>query len=374
MALFTLVPSIILIAVFVYGFIGSTVYSSFTDRSGGAGLAENPVIKFIGLQNYAELFTGIIRNSFRQSLVNAFFYSILLVLGTIVVGVVLAMLLDQAARGENIFRTAFLYPLSLSFIVSGTIWRWLLAPSGGINVLPGLVGLRKSEFLWISSRDSILNFNWQSLPRMIAIVLAAVLIIRAVWLWRNRRTRGAAGSRGLDWKVGRPLVIAGVALLYAIVLHPVFPKILPYEEEHGFNLATLGVIMAAVWQYSGYTMALYLAGFRGISPALRDAARVDGLGEFRYYMQIALPNVWPITLSAVVILAHISLKMFDLIFAIAGTDNSSVTHPSVFMYLTTFRGNNFALGAASAVVLFIFAALLIIPYLINSYRTSRGLQ
>ena len=268
MALATLVPSIILIAVFVYGFIGITIASSFTDRGGGAGLAENPVIKFIGLQNYSELFTGIIRDSFRQSLVNAFFYSIFLVVGTVVVGVVLAMLLDQATRGENIFRTAFLYPLSLSFIVSGTIWRWLLAPSGGINVLPGVVGLRKSEFLWISSRDSILNFNWQSLPRIIAIGLAAVLIIRAISLWRNRGTRGiGAGSRKLDWKVGRPLVIAGVALLYAIVLHPVFPKILPYEEEHGFNLATLGVIMAAVWQYSGYTMALYLAGFRGISPA-----------------------------------------------------------------------------------------------------------
>ena len=367
MAVATLLPSILLIAVFIYGFIGNTVYFSFTDWGRGAGLAENPIIRLIGFENYKELFTGFIQARFRQDLINAAFYSFLLVLCTIVIGILLAILLDQAVRGENIFRTVFLYPLSLSFIVSGTIWRWLLAPSGGINILPTLVGLPKIDFLWISSRSSILNFNWQSLPRIIALLLSIVLLLRAIWLWRTRRSRPRL-------KIGRLLIIPALLLFYAVVLHPIVPKILPYEEEHGFNLATLGVILAAVWQYSGYTMALYLAGFRGVAPVLRDAARVDGLGELRYYLQIALPNVWPITLSAVIILAHISLKMFDLIFAISGTDNASTGHPAVLMYLTTFRANNFSLGAAIAVVLFIFSSLLIIPYLINSYRSRKGLQ
>jgi glucose/mannose transport system permease protein len=70
-------------------------------------------------------------------------------------------------------------------------------------------------------------------------------------------------------------------------------------------------------------------------------------------------------------LSHISLKLFALIFAMAGADNAATGHPSVLMYLVTFRANNFASGAAIAVVLFLLAALFIIPYLIQSHRQRR---
>jgi len=140
------------------------------------------------------------------------------------------------------------------------------------------------------------------------------------------------------------------------------------EEVHGFNLATLGIILATIWQYSGYTMALYLAGFTGISQDLRDAAMLDGASNVKYYHHVALPLLKPITISAVIILSHISLKMFDLIFAMTGPDNGATGHPALNMYLTTFRANDFAKGAAIAIVLFIVATTFIIPYLINNYR------
>ena len=63
-----------------------------------------------------------------------------------------------------------------------------------------------------------------------------------------------------------------------------------------------------------------------------------------------------------------SLKMFDLIFAMTGPDNGATGHPALNMYLTTFRANDFAKGAAIAIVLFIVATTFIIPYLINNYR------
>jgi glucose/mannose transport system permease protein len=156
-----------------------------------------------------------------------------------------------------------------------------------------------------------------------------------------------------------------------LVLHRLHPPILPMAEVHGFSLATIGVIIAAVWQYSGYTMALYLAGLRGLPMSLYESAKMDGATELGYYFRIAIPNMWPITLSAVIILSHISLKLFALIFAMAGADNSSTGHPSVLMYLVTFRSNNFAVGAGISVVLFLMAALFIIPYLIQSYRSRR---
>lgn len=161
-------------------------------------------------------------------------------------------------------------------------------------------------------------------------------------------------------------------VLYISILKNFFPPLLPFKEEHGFKLATVGILVAGIWQYSGYTMALYLAGLRGLSESMKEAARLDGATEFQYYWKIAIPNVKPITLSAVIILAHISLKLFDLIYALAGADNINTGHPAINMYLTTFRANQFATGAAMAVVLFIIAALFIIPYMVHSHKERRA--
>lgn len=360
-ALLVLLPSVLLLLIFVYGFIANSFYVSLTDWGSGAGLQENPVKNFVGLENYRELFTGFIHERFRQDLINAIFYSVFLVLGTLVVGLFLAILLDKGPKGEHIFRTTFLFPMALSFIVTGTIWRWVFSPQGGVNVIPTWFGMKKGEFLWLSSRDLIWNFNWQNILQIVAIILFLIfaVILYSGWKKENRVRMiwGAGGS--------------ALMLLYAFVLHPLLPPILPYEEIHGFSIATIGVIIAAVWQYSGYTMALYLAGLRGLPEAMYESAKMDGASDLRYYFQIAIPNMWPITLSAIIILSHISLKLFALIFSMAGADNASTGHPSVLMYLVTFRANNFALGAAISVILFLMAALFIIPYLIQSYRSRR---
>ena len=169
------------------------------------------------------------------------------------------------------------------------------------------------------------------------------------------------------------MLVAGIAIgLFGWLAGDLLPKALFMEETHGFNTATFGIILATIWQYSGYTMALYLAGFTGISQDLRDAAMLDGATTGDYYRHIALSLVKPITISAVIILSHISLKMFDLIFAMTGPDNGQTGHPALNMYLTTFRANDFARGAAIAIVLFLIAATFIIPYMISSYRQRRA--
>lgn len=360
-ALLTLLPSIILISVFVYGFIGNTFWISLTDWGGVGALAEKPVRNYAGFANYIDLFTGFLGGGFRQDLVNAVFYSVMLLAGAIGIGMFIAILLDNKPKGEAFFRTVFLYPMSLSFIVSGTIWRWMLAPQGGVNILPEYVGLKPLTFSWLSSTGAILEFNWQNLLQVAFYLTASFLIITGLkGLTQNPR-------RSLKW------LIAGIALGFSSWLaEDILPKALFMEETHGFNTATFGIIMATIWQYSGYTMALYLAGFTGISQDLRDAAMLDGATSTGYYRHIALPLVKPITISAVIILSHISLKMFDLIFAMTGPDNGQTGHPALNMYLTTFRANDFARGAAIAIILFLIAATFIIPYIISSYRERRG--
>jgi glucose/mannose transport system permease protein len=194
-AFLTLLPSMILIGVFVYGFIGNTIWTSMTDWGGMGALALEPEKNFIGLENYIDLFTGFLGGGFRQDLVNAVYYSVLLLAGAVGLGMFIAILLDQKPRGEDVLRTIFLYPMSLSFIVSGTIWRWLLAPQGGVNVLPTYFGFEPLTFSWLSSQSATLVFNWQDLLRILIYIAAFVLIL--VGLFLLRKDQGRAIKRWL---------------------------------------------------------------------------------------------------------------------------------------------------------------------------------
>jgi len=112
-----------------------------------------------------------------------------------------------------------------------------------------------------------------------------------------------------------------------------------------------------------------LAGLRGIPDELREAARIDGASEFQIYRRIILPMLLPITMSVVIIMAHISLKIFDLIYAMTGPGANFVTDvPGVYMFETTFRGNYYANGAAIAIIMLLLVAVFIVPYLWNSRK------
>jgi len=358
-AIVMLLPTIVLLAIFVYGFIGRTVYVSLTNwgQDPAQALALHPKLKYVGFKNFNDLFTNFLETRFRQDLVNTFFFTVLFLAGCLALGLGLAVLLDRDVKAEGFFRTIFLFPFALAFIVTGTIWRWMLQPQGGINILPTLVGLPRIEFGWLTSRVQVLRFDWNGLPFALALALAVVLAFVA---WRAYRV--GHGLRGTVATVATSLV-----LLWAFAIgrhtHP-----LPYPERHGFNLAFIGIIIAAVWQMSGYTMALYLAGLRGIPVELREAARVDGASEWQLYRHVILPLLGPISLSAMVILGHISLKIFDLVFAMTGPDNAPTDVPALLMYLRSFRANQFAQGAAIAIVLLIMVAAVIIPYLYTSLR------
>ena len=116
-------------------------------------------------------------------------------------------------------------------------------------------------------------------------------------------------------------------------------------------------------------MALYLGGIRSISDDLREAARVDGANEFEIYRYIVLPMLQPVTLSAVIILGHMSLKIFDLIVAL-GHQDLRLDVPGIYMWRTTFDGTNYAQGAAIGVLMLVSVAILVVPYLVQNMRTE----
>ncbi len=118
-------------------------------------------------------------------------------------------------------------------------------------------------------------------------------------------------------------------------------------------------------------MAMYLAGIRSIPGELSEAAQVDGASIWQIYRYVILPLLRPVTLGAVIILTHISLKIFDLVVAMTGAGiGFSCDVPALFMYDTTFRGNFFAQGAAIATILLISIAIIIVPYLRYSLKSG----
>src|SRR5439155_17925604 len=137
----------------------------------------------------------------------------------------------------------------------------------------------------------------------------------------------------------------------------------------GVPVAMLSIVLAAVWQMSGFVMAPYLAGLRAIPDALRQAARVDGATELRVFRHVVLPLLTPVTISAVIILGHISLKIYDLTVAMSpigpgfGTDV-----PANLMWQTAFKDNEFAKAAAIAMVMLVMVAVVIVPYLVWNRR------
>jgi glucose/mannose transport system permease protein len=316
-SLLLIAPSVIAIAVFVYGFIGFTAFSSLTKWD-----ALTPDFTLVGLRNYQRLF-GIDR--FLSDLRNTVTFTILFLAACLGIGFVLAVLLDQRVKGEGFFRSIFLFPMAISFIVTGVVWRWLLNPgslqtgSSGVNLLFEKVGLGFLRWGWFTDPTI-----WQIPPE------------------------SALGALLAQFGLG------GLASSYV-----------------GVSLAMISVVVAATWQMSGYTMAMYLAGLRSIPEELREAARVDGATEIQVYRHVVLPLLRPITLSAVIVLGHISLKIFDLVVSMTGPGPAFATDvPAFFMWDTTFRGNNFAQGAAIATILLLSVALLIVPYLVHTFRTE----
>ena len=279
-------PSLVALAIFVYGFAGWNVRMSV---SSWRGLRQPN--DFIGLRNYRELFVD---ETFRNDVRNLVVFTLVFILGSLVIGAFLALLLDKGVRGESVFRSIYLLPMAISFIATGIIWRWLLDSStgsstAGINKLFVYIGLD-----WLRS-------DWHKTPNMWAIAFIA---------------------------------------------------------------------LPAAWSLSGYVMALFLAGLRGIPEELREAARVDGATESKVYWHVVRPLMLPVLMSAVVILTHISLKTFDLLYAIAPLDARTET-PALYMWYTSFRGGFFARGAAIATLLFVAVALVIVPYIWYSVRSER---
>lgn len=265
---------------FVYGFIAWTLYISFT-RS-----AVLPSYEFAGIIQYERLWDT---PRWYVAIANLFIFSSLFMAGCTVIGILLAILLDQRIRIEGTIRAIYLYPMALSFIVTGTAWKWILNPGLGLEHVIRGWGYESFRFDWLVNPD----------------------------------------------------------------------------------MAIYTVVIAGVWQSSGYVMALFLAGLRSVDDEILKAAAIDGAGPIRTYSSIILPMVRPVFLSAFIILAHLAIKSFDLVMALTGGGPGYATDmPATFMYSFAFQRSELGEAAASAVMMLVTVIAIIVPYLYSELRRT----
>ena len=275
-----LAPTFVITLFFVYGFILWTTFLSFTKSR------FMPVTTLDGLRPYQRLWAN---SNWWTALENLAIFSILYIGLATIIGLLLAILLDQKIRGEGVLRTIYLYPMALSFIVTGTAWKWLLNPGIGIEKI-------------------VRDWGFESFS--------------------------------LDW-----------------IVQP--------------NTAIYCIVIAAIWQSSGFVMAMFLAGLRGVDNEIVKAAQIDGASTFKIYWRIIIPLMRPVFLSSFVILSHLAIKSYDLIVALTdGGPGTSTWLPAIFMYKMTFTRNEVALGAASAVMMLMTVAAIMVPYLYSELRQA----
>lgn len=275
-------PSALLVLVCVYGYIMFTVYLSFTAST------MLPTAEWAGTANYERLL-GL--ENWEVSLHNLAVFAGLYIVIAMVLGLALAILIDQKIRAEGVLRSIFLYPMALSLIVTGTAWKWLLDPGVGLEHTLQSLGWSSFSFGWIKDGE----------------------------------------------------------------------------------MAIYCVVIAAVWQTSGFVMAMFLAGLRGVDSEQISAARVDGARTWQIYARIVIPQLGPVFVSAFVILAHMAIKSYDLVIALTnGGPGRSTWLPSVFMYQYTFARNEMAVGAASSVLMLIAISVVVVPYLLREMRGAKN--
>ena len=237
-----------------------------------------PKEKWIGLDQYERLWGS---SRWLVSIENLAIYGVLALVFSFVIGFLLAALLDQKIRFENTFRTIFLYPFALSFVVTGLVWQWILNPDMGVQHFVRQLGFESFVF------DPLYDPNW---------------------------------------------------VIY-------------------------GVLIAGLWQSTGFVMVLLLAGLRGIDEDIWKAARVDGISKWKTYVVVIIPMMKPVFVTTLVIVASGIIKLYDLVVAqTGGGPGISSEVPAKYVYDMMFLNQNLGQGFAASTMMLVAVATILIPW------------
>ncbi|WP_295074340.1 carbohydrate ABC transporter permease [Tabrizicola sp.] len=260
------------LVVFLGGTIWTVVYS-FTNSK------LLPRANFVGFDQYERLWSN---SRWLISIENLLFYGVMSMIFTVVMGFILAVLMDQKIRYEDTFRTIMLYPFALSFIVTGLVWQWILNPDFGIQ---GVV------------RD---------------------------WGWTSFN----------------------------------------FDPLNNPDTVLYGLLIAGLWQGTGFVMCLMLAGLRGIDEDIWKATRVDGIPTWKTYVVVIIPMMRAVFITTLVIVASGIIRLYDLVVAMTsgGPGGNASQVPAMYVYDYMFQAQNLGQGFAASTMMLLSVLIVLIPW------------
>jgi glucose/mannose transport system permease protein len=250
-----------------------TIYHSFT-RSRLLPAPE----KWVGLENYERLWG---ESRWLISIENLAIFGACSLVLSLVIGFVLAALLDRKIRFENTIRTIILYPFALSFVVTGLVWQWLLNPDLGVQ-------------------NAIRDLGWTTFT---------------------------------------------------------------FDPLNNADIVIYGILIAGIWQGSGFVMVLLLAGMRGIDEDVWKATRVEGIPAWKTYILVVIPMMRPVFITALVIISAGIIKVYDLVVAqTSGGPGIASEVPAKYVIDKMFGSQNLGLGFAASTMMLLSVLVVLIPW------------
>jgi len=241
-----------------------------------------------------------------------------------------------------------------------------------------IVGFIQYDRLFDSPRWDVAINNLFIFGFLFILISMFLGLIIAIFLDQKIRIEGALRTIYL-YPMALSLIVTGTAWKWmlnpGLGLEAVIKKLgfnnFTFDWLVNPDFAIYTVVIAGVWQASGFVMALFLAGLRSVDQEIIKAAQVDGVPTVKIYTAIIIPSMTPVFLSAFIVLAHLAIKSFDLVIALTGGGPGYATDlPATYMYTMAFSRGDIGQAASSAIIMMIVVFSVVVPYLYSELRNK----
>ena len=265
------------------------------------------------------------------------------------------------------------------FVYGFIAWTaWISFTKSRLMPKYDIVGFIQYDRLFDSPRWDVAINNLFIFGFLFILISMFLGLIIAIFLDQKIRIEGALRTIYL-YPMALSLIVTGTAWKW--MLNPGL-GLEAVIKNLGFNnftfdwlinpdFAIYTVVIAGVWQASGFVMALFLAGLRSVDQEIINAAQVDGVPTVKIYTAIIIPSMTPVFLSAFIVLAHLAIKSFDLVIALTGGGPGYATDlPATYMYTMAFSRGDIGQAASSAIIMMIVVFSVVVPYLYSELRNK----
>lgn len=267
----------------------------------------------------------------------------------------------------------------LVFVYGFIVWTaWVSLTRSRLLPKYDVEGFIQYERLFASPRWDTAMSNLFIFGTLFIVISMALGLLIAIMLDQKIRTEGLLRTIYL-YPMAVSMIVTGTAWKWIMnpglgiekLVHSWGYENFSFDWVIDPDMAIYAVVIAGVWQASGFVMALFLAGLRSVDGEIIKAAQVDGIPGWRIYSAIIIPSMAPIFLSAFIVLAHLAIKSFDLVIALTGGGPGYATDlPATYMYAMAFSRGDIGQAASSAMVMMGVVFAIVVPYLYSELRVK----